>query len=139
MSVNCDNCGKKIQLPKGAEVPEHIFCDECRLAMTKLILKQQAAARREILQLNKRLEEVTDGAIRIGDGNVRDVLVYDGMRFLGKLFGEEIQVIEREDGDSFDWTFQFFHDELSYHTYGRRGDPEDRKIWEEWEAKHETI
>ena len=139
MSVNCDNCGKKIKFPKGTEVPEHIFCDECRLAMTKLILKQQAAARREIIQLNERLNEVTNGEIRLADGNVREVLVYQGMGQLAKLLGEEVKVIEMEPGEGFDWTFQFFHDELSYHTYGRASDTLDRKIWEEWEAKHETI
>lgn len=139
MSINCDNCGRVVKIRKGDEIPEHIYCNDCKLAITKLILKQLAAARREIIQLTKKLDEVTAGEITFATGDVHDVLVYQGMAPLAKLLGEEIQVIEMEDGDDFDWIFQFDHEGLNYHTYGTAHDKEDRRIAEDWEAKHETF
>lgn len=139
MSINCDNCGKAVRIRKGEDIPDHIYCNECKLAITKLILKQLTAARREIVQLTKRLDEVTAGEIRVAAGDINDVLVYSGMAPLAKLLGEEIQVIEMDDSDDFDWTFQFDHEGLNYHTYGTAHYKEDRRIAEEWEKKHETF
>lgn len=139
MSINCDNCGRVVKIRKGDEIPEHIYCNDCKLAITKLILKQLAAARREIIQLTKKLDEVTAGEIRMAADDVRDVLVYQGMAPLAKLLGEEIQVIEADEDRTFEWFFQFEHEGLNYHTFGYFEDEEDRAIAEAWEAKHETF
>ena len=138
-TYNCENCGKLVRIRKWEDAPEHIYCNDCKLAITKLILKQLAAARREIIQLTKKLDEVTAGEIRMAAGDVHDVLVYGGMAPLAKLLGEEIQVIEMDESREFDWVFQFEHGGLTYHTYESMNDKEDRAIAEAWEAKHETF
>lgn len=138
-AYNCENCGKTVRIHKWDEAPEHIFCNDCKIAITRLILKKLAAARREIVQLTRNLEEVTAGEIRMASGDVSDVLVYEGMKPLAKLLGAEIQVIEADESRHFDWIFQFDHEGLNYHTYGTVNDENDCAIAEEWEAKHETF
>lgn len=139
MSINCDNCGRVVKIRKGDEIPEHIYCNNCKLAITKLILKKLAAARREISQLTKKLREVTEDEIRLADTDILSVLVLGGMAPLAKLFEEEILVIEADEDRNFEWIFQFDHEGLHYHTYGYLDDKEDRAIADEWEEKHETF
>ena len=139
MQFNCEMCGRAVQKPTRKK--EHIYCKECAVKVTRTILNQDAAARREIKRLGATIEDVTDGAVRISESTYypTTVLVYHGIETVALLLGEEIQVAENEKDGLDRWLFFFHHDGVAYHAYGLDGEPETKRILKKWRQNHETF
>ena len=94
MQFNCEICGKAIVKPKHKR--DHYYCRECAINVARTLLKQDAAARRQIKQTCAALEDATDGGIRLAESTYHtdSVLVYHGIEAIALLLGEDIQVAE---------------------------------------------
>ena len=143
MKFKCEICGKVIDPAHVREKAPVTLCPECTEEEVRRVVREMDEHRKEIIEIQRWISDMTGKTIAIGSSiPVTEVLVYDGMKELAEALGEEIQVIERDDEEensTFCWTFQFYHNGICYHTYGRAESEEDRAIAEEWEAKHETF
>ena len=144
MKFKCEICGKVIDPAHVREKAPVTLCPECTEEEIRRVIRELDEHRKEIIEIQRWISDMTGKTIAIGSSiPVTDVLVYDGMKELADALGEEIQVIEADDEEekisTFSWTFQFFHNGICYHTYGRRNDSRDRAIAEEWAAKHEMF
>ena len=134
MKYKCMNCGKTVyNAPE-----ERSYCDECRDNMLRLIFKQDAACRRELGQLKKRIKEVSDNHIRTENHGPDQVLVFEGMEEIARLLGENIKVAETGKAQK-TWLLYFDHDGVNFHTFGTEHDPEVLAIIRKWEEKHGTF
>ena len=144
MKFKCEICGKVIDPAHVREKATVTLCPECTEEEIRRVIREMDEHRKEIIEIQRRISDMTGKTITIGSSiPVTEVLVYSGMKELAEALGEEIQVIEMDDeeekGSLFNWAFQFHHNGIFYHTYGRAESEEDRAIAEEWEAKHETF